>query len=161
MSSRREFITLLGGAAAAWPVTAGAQQPRRIGVLLGAADDPQGRSWIAGFRRKLQESGWMDGRDLHIDVRWGGADIEHIRTSAADLVSSRPDVILVYAIRVLNAMRQATREIPVVFIATSDPVGLGFVESLDRPGGKVTGFMLYDASVAGKIGRASCRERVY
>jgi len=87
---RREFITLLGGAAAAWPLAARAQQPRRIGVLLGAADDPQGRSWIAGFRRKLQESGWMDGRDLHVDVRWGGADIEHIRASAADLVSSRP-----------------------------------------------------------------------
>ena len=118
---------------------------------LGAADDPQGRSWIAGFRRKLQESGWKDGSDLHVDVRWGGADIEHIRAGAADLVSSRPDVILVYAIRVLNAMRQATREIPIVFIATSDPVGLGFIESLARPGGNLTGFMLYEVSVAGKL----------
>ncbi len=88
---------------------------------------------------------------MQIDVRWGGADIDYIRTSAADLVNSKPDVILVYSVRVLNAMRQATRQIPVVFIATSDPVGLGFVESLAHPGGNLTGFMLYEVSVAGKL----------
>src|SRR5882757_8658567 len=149
---RREFITLLGGAAIAWPLAAWAQQrPRRIGVLVGAADDPQGRSWIAGSRQKLRESGWTNDRELQFDVRWGGADIEHIRASAAELVSSKPDVILVYSSRVLNAMRQATSQVPVVFIATSDPVGLGFVESLARPGGKLTGFMLYEVSVAGKL----------
>jgi ABC-type uncharacterized transport system substrate-binding protein len=153
MSTRRAFITLIGGTAAAWPLAARAQQPRmrRIGVLVGAAGDPQGQSWMAGFRQKLQESGWADGRDLQIDLRWGGADIDYIRASAADLVSSKPDAILVYSIRVLNAMRQATREVPVVFIATSDPVGLGFVESLARPGGNLTGFMLYEVSVAGKL----------
>ena len=149
---RRDFITLLGGAAAAWPLAVRAQQrPRRIGVLVGAADDPQGRLWMAGFRQKLRESGWADDRELQIDVRWGGADIEHIRAGAADLVGSKPDVILVYSIRVLNAMRQASREIPVVFIATSDPVGLGFVESLSHPGSNLTGFMLYEVSVAGKL----------
>ena len=88
---------------------------------------------------------------MQIDVRWGGADIDYIRTSAADLVNSKPDVILVYSVRVLNAMRQATRQIPIVFIATSDPVGLGFVESLAHPGGNLTGFMLYEVSVAGKL----------
>jgi putative ABC transport system substrate-binding protein len=149
---RRDFITLLGGAAVAWPLAARAQpRTRRIGVLVGAAADPQGQSWMAGFRQKLQESGWADGRDLHIDLRWGGADIDYIRVSAADLVSSKPDVILVYSIRVLNAMRHASGQIPVVFIATSDPVGLGFVESLARPGGNLTGFMLYEVSVAGKL----------
>ncbi len=148
---RREFITLFGGAAA-WPLAARAQQRvRRVGVLMGTADDPQGRSWITGFRRPLQELGWTDGRDLHIDVRWGGADIDHIHASAADLVSSRPDVILVYGVRALNPLRQATRQIPIVFIATSDPVGLGFVESLAHPGGNLTGFMLYEVSVAGKL----------
>jgi putative ABC transport system substrate-binding protein len=151
---RREFITLLGGAAAAWPLPARAQQGermRRIGVLVGAGNDLQARSWLASFRQKLQQLGWTDGRDLQIDVRWGGADIDFIRASAVDLVSSKPDAILVYSIRVLNAMRQATREIPVVFIATSDPVGLGFVDSLARPGGNLTGFMLYEVSVSGKL----------
>jgi putative tryptophan/tyrosine transport system substrate-binding protein len=149
---RRHFITMLGGMAVAWPLTARAQaRSRRIGVLVGAAGDPQGQSWMAGFRQKLQEAGWADGRELQIDLRWGGADIDYIRASAADLASSKPDVIVVYSIRVLNAMRQATRVVPVVFIATSDPVGLGFVESLARPGGNLTGFMLYEVSVAGKL----------
>ena len=104
---------------------------------------------IAGFRQTLQGLGWAD--DLQIDVRWGGADITHIHASAADLVRSKPGVIVVYSVRVLNAMWQATRHIPVVFIATSDPVGLGFVDSLAHPGGNLTGFMLYEVSVAGKL----------
>jgi putative ABC transport system substrate-binding protein len=111
----------------------------------------QSQFWLATFQRRLQELGWLDGRDLHIDVRWGGADIDHIRASAADLVSSRPDVILVYGVRALNPLRQATRQIPIVFIATSDPVGLGLVESLAHPGGNLTGFMLYEISLAGKL----------
>ena len=148
---RREFITLVGGAAA-WPLSAGGQhRTRRIGALLGAGNDLQGQSWVAGFRQKLQELGWADGRDLQVDVRWGGADIDYIRTSAADLVRSKPDVILVYSVRALYAMQQATRQIPVVFIATSDPVGLGLVESLAHPGGNLTGFMLYEVSLAGKL----------
>jgi ABC-type uncharacterized transport system substrate-binding protein len=145
---RRDFITLLGGAAV-WPHAARAQQhTRRVGVLVGTGDDSQGRSWITGFRRKLQELGWTEGRDVQIEVIWGGADIEHIRTSAAEMVTSKPDVILVYSVRVLNAVRQGTAEIPVVFIATNDPVGLGLVKSLSHPG---TGFMLYEVSVAGKL----------
>jgi putative ABC transport system substrate-binding protein len=146
---RREFIVLLGGAAVAWPVAAQAQRHRRIGILVGAGNDSQSQSWITGFRQKLQQLGWADG--LQIDVRWGGADIDYIRASAAELVNSKPDVILIYSIRVLNAMREATRQIPIVFIATSDPVGLGFVESLAHPGGNLTGFMLYEVSVAGKL----------
>jgi putative ABC transport system substrate-binding protein len=146
---RRDFITLIGGAAVAWPLVARAQQHRRIGILVGAGNDSQSQSWITGFRQKLQQLGWADG--LQIDVRWGGADIDYIRASAAELVNSKPDVILIYSIRVLNAMREATRQIPVVFIATSDPVGLGFVESLAHPGGNLTGFMLYEVSVAGKL----------
>jgi putative ABC transport system substrate-binding protein len=148
---RRKFLATLG-AAAAWPLAARAQQrTRRIGVLLGAGNDAQGQAWIVGFRRKLQDLGWVDGRDVQIDVRWGGADIDLIRAMAADLVSAKQDIILVYAVRVLNAMRQATRQIPVVFIATSDPVGLGFIESLSHPGGNLTGFMLYEVSLAGKL----------
>jgi putative ABC transport system substrate-binding protein len=124
---------------------------RRIGVLVGAGADPQGQSWIMAFQQGLEKFGWTPGRDVHIDVRWGGADIDYIRASASELVGSKPDVILVYSVRVLNAMRQATGQIPVVFIATSDPVGLGFANSLAHPGGNLTGFMLYEVSVAGKL----------
>jgi putative ABC transport system substrate-binding protein len=149
---RREFIALFGGAAATWPHSISAQQSsRRIGVLVGTGDDAQGRSWIRGFRAKLTELGWVDGRNIQIDLVWGGADIDHIRASAARMVSSKPDAIFVYSVRVLNPIRQATQQIPVVFIATNDPVGLGIVKSLSRPGGNLTGFMLYEVSVAGKL----------
>ena len=148
---RRQFITLLGGAAA-WPLAGAAQQRvRRIGVLVGAGNEMEGRLWLAGFRQKLDELGWAEGREVEMDVRWGGADIDYIRASAAEIVASKPDVILAYSIRVLNALRQATRQIPIVFIATSDPVGLGLIESLAHPGGNLTGFMLYEVSVAGKL----------
>jgi len=148
---RREFISLIGGSVAL-PLAARAQERvRRIGVLVGAGDEAQGQSWIAGFRQGLQKLGWTEGRDVRIDVRWGGADIDYIRASASELVSSKPDVILVYSVRVLNAMREATGQIPIVFIATSDPVGLGFAKSLAHPGGNLTGFMLYEVSVAGKL----------
>ena len=151
---RREFVTLLGGAAVAWPLGVRAQQGervRRIGVLLGIGNDLQGQAWIAGFRQRLQELGWAVGRNVQLDVQWGGGDIDYIRATAADLANSKPDVILAHSVRVLNAMRQATNEIPLVFIATSDPVGLGLVKSLARPGGNLTGFMLYEVSVAGKL----------
>jgi putative ABC transport system substrate-binding protein len=148
---RRTFITLLGGAAA-WPLATRAQQGiRRIGVLMGTGDDLQGQSWITAFQQKLQELGWMDGRDIKIEVIWGGGDIEHIRAKAADLVSSKPNVILVYSVRVLNEVRRRTTEIPVVFIATNDPVGLGIIKSLAHPGGNLTGFTLYEVSIAGKL----------
>jgi putative ABC transport system substrate-binding protein len=150
---RRDFIAGLGGAAAfAWPHSPRAQERvRRVGILVGAGDSPQGQSWVAGFRQGLERLGWTEGRDVHIDLRWGGADIDYIRASASELVRSKPDVILVYSVRVLNAMREATTQIPIVFIATSDPVGLGFAKSLAHPGGNLTGFMLYEVSVAGKL----------
>ena len=127
------------------------QRVRRVGVLLGAGNGTEGQSWVEGFQERLHELGWVDGRNLQVDVRWGGADIDYIRASAVEFASAKPDVVLVYAVRVLNAMRQATREIPVVFIATSDPIGMGFVESLAHPGGNLTGFMLYEVSLAGKL----------
>jgi putative ABC transport system substrate-binding protein len=149
---RRDFITLLGGAA--WPLVARAQSSdralRRIGVLMGVADDQEGQSRLTALKQGLQESGWTDAHNIRIDVRWGGGDIGQIRADAAELVNTRPDIILVYS-RVLNAMREATQSIPVVFLATSDPVGLGYVKSLAHPGGNLTGFMLYEVSVAGKL----------
>ena len=149
---RRDFITFLGCAAAAWPLAASAQvHTRRVAALVGIGDDALGQSWITAFRQKLRDLGWSDGRDIQIEVIWGGGDIEHIRASAADLVRSKPDVILVYSVRVLNEVRQRTTEIPVVFIATNDPVGLGIVKSLAHPGGNLTGFTLYEVSIAGKL----------
>ena len=148
---RRAFITLLGSAVAAWPLATRAQRIRRVAVLMGTGDDLQGQSWIKALRQRLHELGWADRGNAQIEVIWGGADIEEIRASAAKLVSSNPDVILAYTVRVLNAVRKLTTEIPVVFIATNDPVGLGIVKSLAHPGGNLTGFMLYEVSVAGKL----------
>lgn len=148
---RREFLGVVSGAAA-WPIAARAQvHARRIGVLVGAGDSPQGQSWITGLLQGLHGLGWTVGRDVLVDIKWGGADISYIRTSASALVSAKPDVILVYSVRVLNAVREATDQVPIVFIATSDPVGLGFAKSLTHPGGNLTGFMLYEVSVAGKL----------
>ena len=106
---------------------------------------------MAAFQQQLKQLGWLDGHNIQIDLVWGGADIDHIRTSALKMVNSKPDVIFVYSVRVLNPVRQATREIPVVFIATNDPVGLGIVKSLSHPGGNLTGFTLYEVSMAGKL----------
>jgi putative ABC transport system substrate-binding protein len=144
---RRSFITLLG-AAAAWPLAVGAQQRRHVGVLMGTTGDAEGQALIDGFRAALETLGR---RDVDLDVRWSGADIDRIRADATDLANAKPDAIMVYSSRVLNAARQATGHIPVVFVATSDPVGLGFVDSLARPGGNLTGFMVYEVSVAGKL----------
>jgi putative ABC transport system substrate-binding protein len=150
--SRRQLGALLGGAAASWSFAVHAQQRvRRIGALLGVGNDAQAQAWMTAFQKSLRDLNRASGRDVQIDLRWGGADIDYIRASAKDLVNARPDVIVVYAVRVLNAVRQITRDIPVVFIATSDPVGLGLVKSLSHPGGNLTGFMLYEVSVAGKL----------
>jgi putative tryptophan/tyrosine transport system substrate-binding protein len=145
---RRELIALLGGAAATWPVAARAQQRRHVGVLMGTTGDAQGQAMIGGFRAALETLGR---RDVDLDVRWSGANIDRIRADATDLANAKPDLIMVYSVRVLNAARQATGPIPVVFIATSDPVGLGLVDSLARPGGNLTGFMVYEVSLAGKL----------
>src|SRR5262249_32477066 len=151
---RREFITLLGGAAAAWPLAARAQQPekiRRIGVLTPfAADDPEGQARLTAFMQGLQQLGWTDGRSLRIDIRWGAGDAERIRRNAAELVALAPDVILAAAGSIVGALQQVSRTVPIVFVMTIDPVGGGWVESLARPGGNATGFTSYEFSMSGK-----------
>src|SRR5262249_28540205 len=139
---RREFITLLGGAAAAWPLAARAQPERvkRIGGLVNlAADDPEARARIAAFRQGLQELGWTDGRNVQIDVRWAAANADRFRTYAAELVALAPDVILTATTPGVAAVQQATRTVPIVFVTLVDPVGAGVVSNLARPGGNTTG----------------------
>jgi putative tryptophan/tyrosine transport system substrate-binding protein len=151
--TRREFITLVGGAAA-WPVAARAQQPdkmRRIGVLMNlAADDPEGQTRLAAFLQGLQESGWAVGRNVRIDIRWGAGDSDLIHKFAADLVSLKPDVILASTNQVMVPLQQATRIVPIVFAAVSDPVAGGLVASLARPGGNTTGFSSSEYGMSAK-----------
>jgi putative ABC transport system substrate-binding protein len=152
---RRDFITLLGGAAASWPLAARAQQSeraRRIGVFLNLAEsDREGQRDIEAFRRSLQQVGWVDGRSIQIDYRWSpGADSGRIGAIAADLVAQKPDVILASATDGLAAIRDVTSTIPIVFVSVSDPVGQGFVPSLARPGGNITGFTAFEFSMGGK-----------
>jgi putative ABC transport system substrate-binding protein len=140
---RREFITLLGGAAA-WPLAARAQQRermRRIGVLMHlAADDPEGQSRVAAFLQGLQEAGWAVGRNVNIDVRWAAGEADRYRRYAMEIVALTPDVILTSATPSIRAMQQATRTVPIVFVLVPDAVGTGIVDSLSRPGGNTTGF---------------------
>jgi putative tryptophan/tyrosine transport system substrate-binding protein len=135
---RRQFITLLGGAAIAWPLAARAQQGervRRIGVLnYLAADDPDSSPRVAAFAQALQGLGWIDGRNIRIDYRWGGGDLDRTRRYATELVALGPDVILVSSGSALAALQNVTRTVPVVFVSVSDPVGGGYVASLARPG---------------------------
>ena len=151
---RREFITLLGGAAVAWPLAARTEQGermRRIGVLQSlAADDPEGQARLAAFAQGLQQSGWTIGRNVQIDTRWAAGDAERFRRYAAELVALAPDVILAVGAAAVGPLQQATRTVPIVFVNTSDPVGAGFVESLARPGGNATGFLLYEYGTSGK-----------
>ncbi len=151
---RREFITLLGGAVAAWPVVARAQQPervRRIGILLNASsDDPQYQAWVGAFLQALVLLGWTIGRNVRIDTRWAGANAAEIRRHAAELVALAPDVILAHGAGPVAALLQATRTVPIVFVAVIDPVGGGFVDSLARPGGNTTGFTLFEYGISGK-----------
>jgi putative ABC transport system substrate-binding protein len=150
---RRQFITLLGGAAVAWPLGARAQpadRMRRVGVLSTlTADDPEGQVRLAMFRDALQALGWSDGRNLHIDVRWSAADAEGLRSNAADL-AAHADVILAAGNSSIAFLLQATRSLPIVFVTATDPVGAGFVNSLARPGGNATGFLAFDYSVSAK-----------
>jgi putative ABC transport system substrate-binding protein len=150
---RREFITLVGGAAA-WPLAARAQQPermRRIGVLLNAtADDPEYQARLGAFLQGLQQSGWSIGRNLRIDTRWATANPADIRRHAAELVALAPDVILATGSSAVGSLQQATRSVPIVFVGLIDPVGAGLVESLARPGSNTTGFLLYEYSLSGK-----------
>ena len=152
---RREFITLLGGTAIAWPLAAHAQhseQMRRIGVLQGGGDtdDPRSQPNIAAFLQTLQQLGWADGRNVKIDYRWPAADADKTRKYAAELVALAPDVILAMSSPSLDSLLQATRTVPIVFVGVADPAGAGFVDSLSRPGGNATGFMLFDYSLSTK-----------
>ena len=141
---RREFITLLGGAAVAWPLAARAQQSermRRVGVLMTtAADDPEGQARLAAFLQGLQQLGWIDGRNARIDTRWAAAIPTTLRKYAAELLTLAPDVILAAGSQSVGPLLQATRTVPIVFVHVPDPVGAGFVDSLARPGGNITGF---------------------
>ena len=151
---RRDFIATLGAIATAWPLTARAQQPeqvRRIGVLMSrAADDPQGQAMVAAFQQALKQLDWSDGRNVRIDTRWGENDVDRDRRYAAELVALVPDVILANGTLSVAALQHATRTLPIVFVGVSDPVGAGFVDNLARPGGNVTGFMIFEYSMSGK-----------
>jgi putative tryptophan/tyrosine transport system substrate-binding protein len=151
---RREFITLIGGAVAAWPLAAQAQQHeriRRIGVFMNfAADDPQARGNVAAFVQGLSELGWRESRTLQIDIRWGTDDAETSRTQAKELLALAPDLILATTTSKVQVLRQATRTLPIVFAGVSDPVGSGLVASLARPGGNITGFALPEYGISVK-----------
>jgi len=141
---RRQFISLLGGAAATWPLAARAQtnRIRRIAVLMATSQDA-GQAWVTAFREGLQKLGWTDGRNVRIDTRWG-VEADQLRSYATELATSKPDVIVAGATSALAPLKQATQTIPIVFAQVSDPVQGGFVESVARPSGNITGFALYD-----------------
>jgi putative ABC transport system substrate-binding protein len=154
MSNRRQFITLFGGAAVAWPLAARAQQSdrmQRIGVLMSiAADDPHGQARLAAFLQGLQHLGWTDGRNVRIDTRWAAGNADNVRKYAAELVALAPDVILSPGSFTVGPMLRETRSVPIVFVHVPDPVGAGFVDSLARPGGNATGFTQFEYSTSGK-----------
>ena len=151
---RREFVTLFGGAAVAWPLVARAQQPervRRVGILnILGSDDPEAQTRTTVFEQTLQQLGWTVGRDLKIETRQVGNDLDRIRRYAAELVALAPDVILSIGSLPIAALQQATRTIPIVFVNAPDPVGAGFVESMAHPGGNITGFSNFEYSMSGK-----------
>ena len=150
---RREFITALGGAAV-WPLAARAQQPermRRIGVLMGWPEsDARARSYLAAFRGALAKLGWMEGSNIRIELRWGAADADRMRTFAKELVDLRPDAIFGQTTPAISALARETRTIPIVFVLVSDPIGSGFTTSLARPSGNITGFTGNDPAIGGK-----------
>jgi putative ABC transport system substrate-binding protein len=152
---RRDFLMLLGGTAASWPLAAGAQQRDRmrlIGVMLGGMveDDPDAQVAISAFRQALQQLGWTEGRNVRFDYRWPGGDRDLIRKDAAEIVALAPDVILTSGTGAIGPLQQATRTVPIVFTSAVDPVAGGLVESLARPGGNTTGFTQFEYGLAGK-----------
>jgi ABC-type uncharacterized transport system substrate-binding protein len=151
---RRAFISLIGGAAAAWPLAARAQQGervRRIGVLMNlAVGDPEGEARVAAFLQALQQLGWSDGRNVRIDYRWAVADVGRFHRYAEELVALAPDAILASGTPSVQALQQVTRTLPIVFANIADPVGIGFVASLARPGGNITGFSVFEYGLSGK-----------
>jgi len=151
---RRELLVTLGGAAAAWPLAARAQQGervRRIAVLMNlTADDAEGQARLAAFLQGLQQAGWAVGHNVRIDLRWGSGEPERIRKYAAELVALAPDVILAVSAPAVEALQQETRKVPIVFVTVADPVGAGFTDSLARPGGNATGFTVFEFGIGGK-----------
>ena len=151
---RRELLAALGGAAAAWPLAARAQQAggkRRIGVLMNImSDDPESQIRLAAFARGLQQLGWIVGQNVSIDTRWGAGNLENLRKYSAELVALAPDVIMANSSAAVSHILDATRAIPVVFTTVTDPVGAGYVESLAHPGGNITGFTNFEYAIAGK-----------
>ena len=150
---RREFMILLGGAAVAWPLAARAQQPdrvRRVGVLMGIADDPEGQARVMVFKQALHALGWTEGRNVQFIYRWSAGDVVHARQFAKELLDLRSDVILANTTPIAVAVRDATRTTPTVFVQVSDPVTAGVVQSLARPGGNLTGFTNFEPSIASK-----------
>jgi len=152
---RRDFINVIAGSAAAWPLGARAQQSepmRRIGILMNrAANNAEGQARLAAFRQALEQLGWSEGRNMRIDIRWGEDQIDLERKYAAELVALAPDVILASGTMSVAALQALSRTLPIVFAAVADPVGAGLVESMARPGGNATGFMLYEYSFGGKL----------
>ena len=153
MIGRREFITLLGGAAAAWPLAARAQQTamHRVGVLMpGTESDQEEQSRLTAFQQGLAKAGWMNGRNAQIDYRWGALDLDRLRALAIELVGLQPDVLFAGNTTALAALQRATRSVPIVFALVADPIGGGFVASLLRPGGNITGILSAEPPLAGK-----------
>jgi len=150
---RRDFISLLGSTAAMWPLRVRGQQTgraRRIAMLMGLVeDDPQGKTYLSAFQEALRDLGWRDGQNVQIDYR-ATADLENMRASAVELINLGPELIVTYTTPATNAARQATRRVPILFVAVSDPIGTGFVESFSRPGGNITGFTNFEATMGGK-----------
>ncbi len=151
---RRKFITLIGGAAALWSQAASAQKPgevRRIGLLLGLESDPEGKAQLSGLTQGLAELGWIDGRNLRMEIRWAGGDVDRARTFAKELVALQPDVIVAQGTPATAALQRETRTIPIVFVVVTDPVGDGFVAGLPHPGGNITGFLTSESAIAAKM----------
>jgi putative ABC transport system substrate-binding protein len=152
---RREFIALLGGAAA-WPLAARAQQGdhvRRLAAMMGgrnADTDPEGRAWFTAFRKALEDLGWVEGRNFRADYRWPAGDLDRMRVIAKEFINLQPDVLVAGNTPAVVSLLQETRKIPIVFTLLSDPVGTGVVASLARPGGNATGFTAFEFSLAGK-----------
>jgi len=150
---RREFITLLAGATAAWPLAARAQQTqqaRRIGVLMGVGDDAETKGWLVTFNQRLEQLGWQVGRNLQIDEWWTAGDPERNRRFAGELLAMQPDAVFAFSSVAVAALQRENRSVPIVFTAISDPVGSGFVQSLARPGGNATGFTNFVPTMAAK-----------
>ena len=150
---RRDLIKVIAGSAAAWPLVARAQQPeriRRIGVLMGAAETASSRGWLATFSRRLDELGWRESRNLLMQVQWWNDNSEQMRVWATEMIARSPDVAVTYTNLALEVLKPIAGNVPIVFCGVGDPVGSGFVASLARPGGTITGFASYEPSMGGK-----------